>query len=206
MIKSCQILQSGFISPASPNFVKADDMSDQTINSDIANGRPIKERLSPFFYHSGLNNLAVLESNNHQLINDFEFRERLLRANKDAFGLSSFFDWCLLQKDSPYFTKLHLEFMRDTFNFIRNGTRKVTASSWLALLEAPRSHQPDPMPFNNLNLYFQKEIPNFFSTYLSQYKEINNTLVLWTSQEGGFSDLFCFSKIVFGKTYNRRVW
>jgi hypothetical protein len=205
MIRKCLILQSGFITPESNDLIKSDDISAQVINSHLKLGKAVQERLSPFFFHSELNNLFALESTNSNSINNFNFRERLLKAFKEAIQLTSFFEWCLLQKDTPHLTLAHTEFMHDTFHFINNGERKISIESWLPMLEARRIHQTDPATVSFLDIYFRTQIPIYFKSYLNDYRNINPLLVRWTSHVNGFKDLICFSKIVFGKTYSRRI-
>ena len=199
------VLQSGFISPDGPAFITSDDISPEIINTALKLGKPLMERSSPFHYNSELNTLFDLNYNDPKLLANFAYRERLLSALKDAFGQRSFFDWCTIQEKSLHFTMLHVRFMHDTFKAIAEGQRSINIDSWLAMIEAKRIPEIDPDAVRPLKRYFTHEVPHYFQKELAQFISVNDVLVQWTSHVMGFYDLLCFSKIVFGKSYSRRV-
>jgi hypothetical protein len=199
------VLQSGFLSPTNPLFHVSDPISAQIVNQQLKMGVSVKETLSPFHYHAELNNLFHAHTTNPCLLDAFDFRERLLQNIKNAIGLTSFYTWFLIQKNSPYLTNTHIQFMEDTLHYLDTGQRRVAVTSWLATVSARHTPNPDLKAFFSPHSYFERQVVRTFQSRQKELSNINTALVNWCAHPDGFGDLLYFSKIVFGETYARSV-
>lgn len=124
------------------------------------------------------------------------FREKILLAAGTAFGTTSFFDWCKLQQDSPYFTDMHRRFLNDTFKFIATGERSMNTSTWNQII-AVRPETPEDRKTTYL---YQDFFKIHLGALMARPAFINQTVVSWVSQPGGFEDMLATLNILFGKT------
>lgn len=124
------------------------------------------------------------------------FREKILLAAGTAFGITSFFDWCKLQQDSPYFTDMHRRFLNDTFKFIATGERSMNTSTWNQII-AVRPETPEDRKTTYL---YQDFFKIHLGALMARPAFINQTVVSWVSQPGGFEDMLATLNILFGKT------
>lgn len=124
------------------------------------------------------------------------FREKILLAAGTAFGTRSFFDWCKLQQDSPYFTDMHRRFLNDTFKFIATGERSMNTSTWNQII-AVRPETPEDRKTTYL---YQDFFKIHLGALMARPAFINQTVVSWVSQPGGFEDMLATLNILFGKT------
>lgn len=126
--------------------------------------------------------------------NSFEFRERVLKAALGAFGTKSFFDWCQLQEESPYFTDLHRRFLNDTFGFIKTGKRSMAVNTWASIIR--------PRPIANVDRVVVYDYKDYFrmtqGSLLRRSFSLSETVVSWTSQPGGVEDMVATLHILFG--------
>lgn len=115
-------------------------------------------------------------------LNDFDYREKLLKVAFKSFGTLSFYDWLVLQMQSNYFTNMHRDFILDTINFIYTGKRKVQVSQWVNLLDtSDNSGKPlNPIDFTDYS------------------KDILINIHMWVSNERGFQDLLITLYVIFG--------
>lgn len=126
--------------------------------------------------------------------NSFEYRERVLKAALSAFGTKSFFDWCQLQNESPYFTDLHRRFLNDTFEFIKTGKRTMAVGTWASIIR--------PRPIASMDRNTEYKVTEYFrlnqGSLLRRPFGITDTVVGWTSQPGGVEDMVATLHILFG--------
>ena len=72
-----------------------------------------------------------LKPNDCKCIN---FIENLTQIAIDAFGLSSFSEWYILQHKSPVTSDPHINFLNETIDFIIFGERKTPLITWIPIL------------------------------------------------------------------------
>lgn len=132
--------------------------------------------------------------NGDRFINSFAFREQILKLALEAFGTKSFYDWCVLQSDSPYMSEMHKRFLNDTFNFIETGKRSVNILSWMKLITVKELSKNDEVPVYQYQKFFGMTSPIQFR----REHNLSTILTLWVSQPGGFDDLVGSLHIFFG--------
>lgn len=124
------------------------------------------------------------------------FREKVLVAALAAFGTASFFDWCKLQQDSPYFTDMHRRFLNDTFKFIATGERSMNTNTWNQIIAV----RPETAEDRKTAYLYQDFFKIHLGALVARPAFINQTVVSWVSQPGGFEDMLATLNILFGKT------
>lgn len=124
------------------------------------------------------------------------FREKIILAAGTAFGTTSFFDWCKLQQDSPYFTDMHRRFLNDTFKFIATGERSMNTSTWNQIIVV----RPETPEDRKTTYLYQDFFKIHLGALMARPAFINQTVVSWVSQPGGFEDMLATLNILFGKT------
>lgn len=126
--------------------------------------------------------------------NSFEYRERVLKAALTAFGTKSFFDWCQLQNESPYFTDLHRRFLNDTFEFIKTGKRVMAVGTWASIIRPRAIASVDRSTDYKVSDYFRLNQ----GSLLRRPFGITDNIINWTSQPGGVEDMVATLHILFG--------
>lgn len=126
-------------------------------------------------------------------VKTLDFRERILKAAIAAFGTNSFYDWCELQLENPYFTDLHKRFMNDTFRFIHTGERQLNINSWDRLVTVKQASALDQKtPFLYREYFKMDQVALFRRSFA-----VNGTIQSWVSQPGGFEDMLRSLRIIF---------
>lgn len=136
-------------------------------------------------YNKALNNEAGVRTPEH--------RERVLKAALSAFGTKSFYEWCELQQESPYFTAMHRRFLNDTFEFIQTGERSVNISNWDKLVRVNQADITDTRVSFDYKKYFKMDQVALFRRPFT----VSGTVQSWVSQPGGFEDLIRSLRIIF---------
>lgn len=126
----------------------------------------------------------------------FEFREKVLKAAMIAFGTNSFYDWCTLQKDSPYLTDMHRRFLNDTFMFIYKGERTMNVRVWNQVIAVREAQTED----NRVDYLYREFFKMDESALFRRPFTMTNAISSWTSQPGGIEDLLATLRILFGDT------
>lgn len=131
-----------------------------------------------------------------RFVHSFAFREQILKVALEAFGTKSFYDWCVLQSESPYLTEMHKRFLNDTFNFIQVGKRSVNIMSWMKLVTVKELSANDEVPVYQYQKFFGMTSPIHFR----REQDLASAITAWVSQPGGFDDLVGTLHIFFGDT------
>ena len=126
----------------------------------------------------------------------FEFREKVLKAAMIAFGTNSFYDWCMLQKDSPYLTDMHRRFLNDTFMFIYKGERTMNVRVWNQVIAVREAQTED----NRVDYLYREFFKMDESALFRRPFTMTNAISSWTSQPGVIEDLLSTLRILFGDT------
>ena len=123
----------------------------------------------------------------------YPYREQVLKTALKAFGTDSFYDWCQLQKESPFLSDLHIRFLNDTFRFIQTGERMINLINWDRLIQ--------PVSINAVTHPVHYEYREFFQLDQAALfrRPFTTTAVIqsWVSQPNGLIDLISTLRILF---------
>lgn len=129
-------------------------------------------------------------------IDNFDFREKLLKVALGAFGTPMFDFWYSQQKYSPSAGDLHREFLEDTLQFIQTGVRSQHLETWNVLVTFSDRGERENVLSDKAAEFFG------ISSHGVRREPRNSNLVdvlsAWTSQPGGFTDLLFTLHILFG--------
>lgn len=132
-----------------------------------------------------LEQLYKIYMSNNNFNPSWDFCSQVITRCSNLFG--DFRRWLILQtmvNDNIY--DINLEFLKDTVNFIRTGTRLMPIINWVDLM----LEYPDPVPgCANRHRLDQLAIGD---------NEFNHYIGLWCSWEGGFHDMLCTAHALFG--------
>lgn len=188
----CPILQSGFLSSHQEGLVNTEPLSEDQFIRAVELGKPVDTKGNSYFYNKDIDALYKRYSNEHRLLNEFDFREAIYFLAKTAFGGSNIEAWFSLQLDSPYLTTTHRRFLNDTMAFIFTGQRSVSCENWMGLIYPKLSTTKDKAVEVLIGDYFGGDTPKLPIGFI-------DLIARWTQQPGGVLDLLCFLTIVFSK-------
>lgn len=162
----------GFTAIVNPNILGVDKRN----NNDGVNELP---------YDPVLEQLYKIYMSNNNFNPSWDFCSQVITRCSILFG--DFRRWLVIQtvvNDNIY--DINLEFLKDTVNYIRTGTRLMTVGNWKDLM----LEYPDPVPgcatrhrFDELSI---------------DDNEFDNYIGLWCSWVGGFHDMLCTAHALFG--------
>ena len=181
------ILQSGFLSVESPALAlsstptNVEEMKAIELNKPNAN-----ENASPYHYNVDVKLVVDAFRNNRNLMNDFDFRQRVLKAAKESFGTPTLLSWCGLQLNSPFLTTMHRKYILDTVDYLSTGHRSIMIDSWWELIEPRPLTQAD----KGADYPLKERLMN---------GKLTNSLADWVAQPDGYVDLLRSLDIIFGK-------
>lgn len=188
------ILQSGFVTD---NLSKVERSEDKTIDfkSFILNKSYYRDS-SKFFYFPIVNNLYNDYIKDKNLLNDIEFRERIIKVFFQAFDNRSIAEWLVMQNDFAPLTSLHKQFLIDTFELVckLKETRSTPAVQWITLLSVHDSRKEVDI----------KNILGDSNNYVDV--PIIDTLKNWLSLPNGFEDLLITLYILFGDRTTTNIY
>lgn len=141
-----------------------------------------------------LENLWNQYKTGDRFIASFAFREQILKTSLESFGTDSFYEFCKIQTQSPYFTEMHRRFMNDTFNFITTGKRTLNIFSWMKLIECKEPKTNDDQIAYTYDQFFGTNKPLNFRRDVS----VVNAVQSWVSNVNGFDDMLGTLHIFFG--------
>lgn len=190
-MKKFAILQSGFITNLEKGLTRNDYIKDPFV--DLALDKDHLKSKSLYFYHKEINDIYLAWSGDSTLLKSMEFRERILKAAKDAFNSYSIYQWFLMQSNAETLTELHQKFIYDTLGFVQGQKRSLETVQWIRLLEASEKSKGVKI---NVDKYFDnvnfKQEAKFSSSALTSF------IVSWTTQPNGFQDLMITLFVIFG--------
>lgn len=185
------ILQSGFISDLSKGLVHSEFIKDPFV--DLALDKDHLKSKSHYFYFKEVDDLYEEWSKNNTLIKTMEFREKIIKAAKNAFNNVSIYNWLNTQKYANTVTSTHENFISETIGFVLGSPRSIQTSQWIRLLEVSEKAQSINLDidkyFNRNNIQNQLK---FSSSLLTDF------IVKWVSQPNGFEDMLLSLYVVFG--------
>jgi hypothetical protein len=124
-------------------------------------------------------------------VNDFAFRERILKTAKRAFGMLVFGDWVKAQKFSPGYCDYHQRWIEETVQYvILDKRREYTYNVWVGVLDAA--------PASKTN--FVNKLSDSFFALNGPYRDLRTTqfIELWCQRERGVLDLLESLHVLFG--------
>lgn len=185
------VLQSGFISDLSKGLVHNEFIKDPFV--DLALDKDHLKSKSHYFYFKEVDDLYEEWSKNNTLIKTMEFREKIIKAAKNAFNNISIYNWLNIQKYANTVTSTHVNFISETIGFVLGSPRSIQTSQWIRLLEVSEKAQSINL---DIDKYFNKNnIQNqvkFSSSLLTDF------IVIWVSQPNGFEDMLLSLYVIFG--------
>lgn len=129
------ILQSGFIGITDKGLKRPDPVEPTFREAVIF--KEFKAPLAKYKYSPDVSDLFFDWSARPELLRNFEFREKIIKAAFQSFGTMSIYTWFLLQNEKPTVSEMHRVFLIETLEFIANCTpRKIQPVQWTRLLEA----------------------------------------------------------------------
>lgn len=188
-----KLLQSGFIGRDSSDLVQIPERQ-KTLTSSLTTQSGFKLDTSNY-YDQAVDQLYDQLTISEKVLNDFQFRETLLKKAYALFGEKTFIGWFQAQYKSPGFSYLHERFLKETLLYIYdNKNRAMSQSSYVRLLHVGQRQ-------------------SIFSTddELREYKELNSILsnlnnatttsllASWTCNMEGLQDLLFTMNVIFGK-------
>ena len=162
--------------------------------NNIRYNRPSLDRGKTVIANTDIESLAELYRGGDRSIRSMEFREKVLVAAMQCFGTQSFYDWCKLQQESPYFTDLHKRFLNDTLGFIASGERRMDTRAWKNIITVRVPNPNDDRVVYEMDDYFKMKLP----AAVRRPFDVARTIADWTSQPGGFEDMIATLRIIFG--------
>ena len=185
------VLQSGFISDLSKGLIHNEFIKDPFV--DLALDKDHLKSKSHYFYSKEVDDLYEEWSKNNTLIKTIEFREKIIKAAKNAFNNISIYNWLNIQKYANTVTSTHVNFISETIGFVLGFPRSIQTSQWIRLLEVSEKAQSINL---DIDKYFNKNnIQNqvkFSSSLLTDF------IVTWVSQPNGFEDMLLSLYVIFG--------
>jgi len=186
------ILQSGFIGLDNNGLVNVNEEKSVFIN--YALDKDYLKRATNYFYSSEVTNLYEEWRHDSKLIEQFSFRERIIKASK-ILGTPTIRKWFILQLNQSNVTigDLHIDFLYQTLDFISGKHRPIEISQWIRILTAVKQSTSVKVNFNK---YFDSEIYGSNAVFSSTVT--TSIIQQWLSQVGGFEDLLLTLYVIFG--------
>lgn len=125
----------------------------------------------------------------------FEFRERVYRQAKRAFGSPWFNHWFQAQLNSPFVGSLQRDFLDDCLGYLQTGGRKMALENWAPLLEISNADEGLMAPSDAAAKFFGW---GKYSRGVQRQLSIEDTIQQWCSIPNGFEDLLGTLHVLFG--------
>jgi len=187
------LLQSGFISSTENGLSRPEAKNDSMYNFVLN-----KEYLSSnniFFYNENITKLYNNWCADNKLIQNFNFREEIIKAALVAFGEKSIYNWILLQSNSKNIGAMHAQFILETVKFVFGDPRSMQISQWIRLLDSSVSNNVTEI---NVDTYFDKEKGNQNNISYHLPNSTIDFIKLWLAKPNGFEDLLISLFVIFG--------
>lgn len=200
------VLHSGFITYLGNNISLPDNELGTTELMNAIKFNQSIEEPDNLCFSKEIDNIMQDFYNTKNALNDFNFRERVLKLAKYIFNTNNFYEWCNLQQNSPHLSNLHIRFIIDTLNYVKIGNREISIMTWYNLLNAKSIKSSNPIEYNLKDLFNNNLNSNGLVSINSDdaYKEdntsylLNDVILLWTQQVNGISDLLLSLYVIFG--------
>lgn len=182
------ILQSGFISLTEKGLVRL-KTTDPTIREAILLNE-YRRYVNKYFYSDVITRLFNRWASNPNLIKDFDFRDRVLRAAFEAFATPYVRHWIDAQINGGTVTKLHRAYLLELLDYLSTGAaRTIEPTQWVRLLEASDKSEAVVV---DISKYFDG---NGSVRTPATFTEL---IRVWASLPNGFTDLLVNIYVIFG--------
>ncbi len=194
------ILQSGFIAMSLDGLKKPEPHDPSFRDAIIFNEE--RNPLAKYRFSPVVKTLYLQWCKDPELLRDFNFREKILKAAFSSFGTDNIYQWVVLQSSKPTMSDLHKTFIMETLHYLlTDSPRSIHLTSWIRLLEA--DDRPNSVAIDTTQ-YFQKEATNF-STSPKLPTSMIDLVQIWVGKEGGYEDLLVTLFTIFGDRSARSV-
>ena len=129
-----------------------------------------------------------------------QFKRMVIEEALKAFGTNSFTDWIMNQITSPFMDELHIDFIKDTVNYILTGERKYDSSTWNSIISREIVVPATRVELTDLGI---DEFLGISSGGVPREYRINyvkDVLKVWLTSESSLQDLIYTLYILFGST------
>lgn len=184
------ILQSGYVSFSTAGLTIPPIIRDTTIGVVLGKDYRIPDNNN--FYSVEADELYNTWIADRNIVNDFDFREKILTTAFALFSTKSIYKWFDLQRRLACLTRLHVEFLTETNNYVDTGKRNLEVYQWVPLIE--RIKVNTTVDFEVDKVFNNKDI-SFTPIYIRN----------WVSQPGGFTDLLISLFVIFGSVRGLRT-
>lgn len=167
----------------------------QTILTNIKLNLPIGKEDEPYKANAAVEDLYQSYRLGNFTEKDPVFSEKVLLTCMRAYGATSFGDWCRMQQQSPYFTRMHKHFLNDTFRFIETGRREVSVENMGALVDRQPKTIKDDATALEIDAFLNLNRPLEFR----RSDRLTDIVTAWLSQRGGFNDFLTSTRTFFGE-------
>lgn len=124
---------------------------------------------------------------------DPQFLSDIFAAVANAFGTTSFYEWCHMQLANPYFTADHREYLNESLHFIYGRERKYSYPTWAKILTIRHA-----TPEDKLEPYDYQQV---LVSGGMERTSVLNVMERWISQTHGVDDMLTFAHLVFGDAF-----
>lgn len=190
------ILQSGFVTNILSKIERSEDTSIDFKNFIL--NKAYYRDTNEFFYFPIVNNLYKEYNTNINIINDIDFREKIIKVAFQVFGNKNLSEWVTMQNDFGLLTQLHKQFLVDTFEYIYElnirNERSMPITQWCTLLVVGGRNNEISLK----NMFGENN--KFIDTPMTQ------TLSTWLSLPNGFEDLLITLYVLFGNRTTTSIY
>lgn len=193
-------LQSGYIAIDSTSLGASKPSSYTRLSIDtLLFTRPTEARFNDAKFSVDVNELTKRYFSNRKIIQNFDFVKETLRTAQACFAVSDVPMWVDLQQKCSFVTQTHVEFLEDTFTFIKTGKRKMSLSSWYNLIVQTEEASRNPFKGNEYTKWrlntSGSDLANDLPTLLTQ----------WISQPSGIDDLVMSLAVIFSEKNHLKI-
>lgn len=120
-----------------------------------------------------------------------DFVSDICAAAANAFGTMSFYEWCYMQQNSPYFTSYHRQFLNETIAFATNGEeRTIGYPTWTTLLKTTLATHEDAKE--------RYKFQDYLIPYGVENLGMHFVIEQWLRKRNGIDDLLTTAHLIFG--------
>lgn len=149
-----------------------------------------KEKLS--IANSSVEALFKQWRNKTRKTNEADFIGDICATFANAFGTESFYEWCHMQLQSPYFTAYHRQYLNETLKFLMGESRTYGYPTWATMLKADRAGVDDlKEPYLYQDILLKIGMDN---------TSVQSIMRRWISQPKGIDDMLVATHLFFGDT------
>lgn len=194
------ILQSGFVGMTDKGLKRPDPV--EPTFRDAVIFKEFKAPLAKYKYSPDCSDLFFDWSANPELLRNFEFREKIIKAAYQSFGTANIYSWFLLQNEKPTVSEMHKVFMIETLEYIADvAPRKIHPVQWVRLLEADL--KSDKIVVDLRKHFVYDSSANSATNFLALPLKTDEFLTRWLMLPNGFEDLLLCLFAIFGERSRR---